>query len=137
MSLMKSVTMRLSGYEKTFEQNKILGKALTDSRLLFNGRCVLAALDRRTMEEFHVSSSDLDGIVSQLKMTRDVDLAVFMYELEPEVYKVSLRSTEAVDASRICQKFGGGGHMRAAGFTGQGSAMAVIEKLTEEIKPYF
>ena len=126
-----------SFYEKTFEQNKILGKALMDSRMLFDGRCAVTSIDQKTMEEFHVNKSDLDGIVSQLKMTKDVDLAVFMYELEPDVYKVSLRSTEAVDASRVCQKFGGGGHMRAAGFTGQGSAESVIEMLTEEIKPYF
>lgn len=125
-----------SFYEKTFEQNIILGKALLDSKRLFDGRCVITSVDLKTMEEYHVTKQDLDGIVSQLKMTKGVDVAVFMYEMEPGIYKVSLRSTEVVDSSKISQKFGGGGHICAAGFAAEGPVDHLIEVLSEEIKPY-
>ena len=53
-----------------------------------------------------------------------------MYEKEPGVFKVSLRSSEKVDVSAIAQKFGGGGHVRAAGCVMQGSIYDVINNLT-------
>lgn len=45
-------------------------------------------------------------------------------------FKVSLRSNEYVDVSKIALEFGGGGHIRAAGFTAQ----LTLENIKEEIK---
>ena len=50
--------------------------------------------------------------------------------LEPQVFKVSLRSDELVDVSKIAAVFGGGGHIRAAGCTMSGSPYDVINNLT-------
>lgn len=61
-------------------------------------------------------AKDLDGIVSQMRVTKGVEVAIFMYETDASVYKVSLRSKEKVDVSRIAAYFGGGGHAKAAGF---------------------
>ena len=63
-----------------------------------------------------------------------MEVAVFMYETDTEVYKVSLRSRETVDVSRIAQHFGGGGHIRAAGATMQGTPHDVINNLTYYIE---
>ena len=57
--------------------------------------------------------------MSQMKLTKGVDVAIFMYELETGLYKVSLRSSEGVDVSVVAQYFGGGGHKRAAGFSNE------------------
>ena len=54
-------------------------------------------------------SKDLEGIVSQLRVTRGVEVAVFMYETGAQEFKVSLRSGGKVDVSRVAQYFGGGG----------------------------
>ena len=45
-------------------------------------------------------------------------------------YKVSLRSKEQVDVSRIAQYLGGGGHKRAAGFTMAGTPHDVLNNLS-------
>lgn len=68
------------------------------------------------MQEYDVLPKHLDGIVSQLRVTKDVEVAIFLYELEDGEFKVSTRSKELVDLSEIAVKFDGGGHVRAAGF---------------------
>lgn len=120
-------------YEKTYIQTQILGRALLESMLLLNGRCVVSVLDRKTMDFYGVDSKDLEGIANQMKQISGVDCAIFMYELDKLEYKVSLRTTEAVDASVVCSFFGGGGHDRAAGVTMHGTYHDVINNLSREI----
>ena len=103
--------------EKTYVQNKVLGKCLLDSKLVCNDKVIVSSLSKSEMEFYQVVPKHLDGIVSQMKLTKGVEVSVFAYELEPDVHKFSLRSTEAVDVSLVAQNFGGGGHARAAGCT--------------------
>ena len=72
---------------------------------------------------FGVKAKDLEGIVSQLRVTAGVEVAIFLYELESGEFKVSLRSKEKVDVSKVARYFGGGGHVRAAGLTFRGTVM--------------
>lgn len=115
--------------EKTFAQNQIMGYALVNAIQFLEGRGVASYVDLEKMAEYRVQTKQLDGIVNQLKLTKGADLAVFMYELEKGFYKVSLRSTEAVDVSRLSQIFGGGGHARAAGFSISGTFAEILEKV--------
>ena len=115
--------------EKTFAQNQIMGYALVNAIQFLKGRGVASYVDLEQMVEYRVQPKQLDGIVNQLKLTKGADMAVFMYELEKGFYKVSLRSTEAVDVSRLCQTFGGGGHARAAGFGMRGTFAEILEKV--------
>lgn len=120
-------------YEKTYAQNQILGRALLESVVFMDGSCIFSSISKAVMQFYGVTVKELEGIVSQLRVTRGVEVAVFMYEVESNVYKVSLRSKEKVDVSRIAALFGGGGHMRAAGFTMPGTVHDVINNLSEQI----
>lgn len=120
--------------EKTHLQNQVLGKCLMDSELYLNGACIFAYITKEEMDAFPVLPKHLDGIVSQLKLTKGVEVAMFAYELEDGVFKVSLRSTEAVDVSKIAGKFCGGGHARAAGCTLKGEIMGNLPAVLDEIK---
>lgn len=121
-------------YEKTFAQNKILGYALMNAELYLGGMCIASFLKKEDMEKFGVTSKDLDGIVSHLRNTSGVEVAVFMYELETGVYKVSLRASNFADVSVVAQMFGGGGHKKAAGFSMSGTPENIMEKLTEQLE---
>ena len=48
--------------------------------------------------------------------------------------KVSTRSNGLVNVAEIAVKFGGGGHVRAAGFSMQGDPDTIIETIVAEIK---
>jgi phosphoesterase RecJ-like protein len=117
-------------YQKTSLQNQLLARTLMESIQMFGGKLIIGYLKNRDISFYGAVSTDMDGIVSQLRNTAGVEVAVFMYEKEPGVFKVSLRSSEKVDVSAIAQKFGGGGHVRAAGCVLQGSIYDVINNLT-------
>lgn len=126
--------IRNTYYVKTYAQNQILGRALMESILFLHGKCIVSYIRKDTMDFYRVTPKELDGIVSHLKNTKGVHAAVFMYELEPEVYKVSLRSDDRVDVSAIAMQYGGGGHKKAAGLEMQGSFYSVINRLSAQIE---
>ncbi|MCI8401245.1 MAG: bifunctional oligoribonuclease/PAP phosphatase NrnA [Lachnospiraceae bacterium] len=120
-------------YAKTYLQNQLLGRALMESILFCDGRCIVSMISGRSMEFYKASHEDLEGIVDQLRVTVGVDCAIFMTEIEFRVYKVSLRSNEKVDVSRVASYFGGGGHVRAAGCTMSGTFYDVVNNLSAQI----
>ncbi len=121
-------------YEKTYAQNHILGRALLESSLSMNGKCIVSFISKQVMDFYGVTPKDLDGIVSQLRVTKGVEVAMFLYETAPLEYKVSLRATNDVDVSIIAQKFGGGGHKKAAGVTMNGSVHDIIDNISAQIE---
>lgn len=121
-------------YEKTYLQNQVMGRALLESILIMGGKCVVSYITRKTMEFYKVTGADLEGIVSQLKLTKGTECAVFMYEIRTLEYKVSLRSGGKVDVAKVAELFGGGGHVRAAGCTMNGTFYDVINNLSVHIE---
>lgn len=123
-------------YEKTFAQNKILGQALLKSRLYEDAECIASVITQEEMAEFSVLPKHLDGIVSQLRMTKEAEVAIFLYGLEPGTYKVSTRCKgDRVDLSQIAMKYHGGGHKKAAGFTVEGDdPWALIDGIVTDVK---
>lgn len=120
-------------YEKTYVQNQILGRALLESILFMDGRCIVSMVDKKTMSFYGATPHDLDGIVNQLRNTKGVECAIFMYQVDTLEYKVSLRSNGAIDVAEIAMFFGGGGHVRAAGVTMQGTYHDIINNLSSQI----
>lgn len=120
-------------YEKTYVQNQILGRALLESKLFMDGKCVVSMVDKKTMAFYQAASYDLDGIVNQLRNTKGVECAIFMYETDAFQYKVSLRSSGKVDVSAVASFFGGGGHKKAAGVTMSGTFHDIVNNLSAQI----
>lgn len=120
-------------YEKTYVQNQILGRALLESILFMDGKCIVGTVDKKTMDFYQIVPSDLEGIVSQLRYTKGVECAIFLYEADFQSYKVSMRSNGKINVSTIAQYFGGGGHIRAAGCTMNGTVYDVINNISQQI----
>lgn len=123
-----------SFYRKTYIQNQILGRALLESITFLDGRCIFSAIRQNEMKFYGVDGKDMDGIIDQLRLTEGVEVAIFMYQTGASEYKVSLRSQNIVDVSRVASFFGGGGHVRAAGCTMSGSIHDVINNLSLHIE---
>lgn len=104
-----------SFYAKTYDENRIFGYAVLNSRLAFDGKAIYSTLTQKELKEFGVSSKELEGIVSQLRLTRDVLVAAFLYETPSGDVKLSLRSIDPFNVNEIAVMFGGGGHVRASG----------------------
>ncbi|NLL80252.1 MAG: bifunctional oligoribonuclease/PAP phosphatase NrnA [Clostridiales bacterium] len=124
-------------YEKSYVQNQILGRALLESVLFMDGRCIVSVVEKKTMDFYQVTPKDLDGIVNQIRNTKGVDCAIFLYQTGVLEYKVSMRSNEKVNVAEVAAFFGGGGHMRAAGCTMSGTYHDVINNLSLHIEKQF
>lgn len=120
-------------YVKSYVQNQILGRALLESILFMDGKCIVSMVDRKMMDFYEVLPKHLEGIVNQLKNTRGVEVAIFMYEMGTQRYKVSMRSNGLVNVATVAAVFGGGGHERAAGVEMNGTYYDVINALSKEI----
>lgn len=123
-----------SFYRKTYLQNQILGRALLESVAFLDGKCIFSVVRLKDMKFYGVTSKDLDGIVEQLRVTEGVECAIFMHEIEAQIYKVSLRSTNDLNVAKIAGYFGGGGHVKAAGCTMSGSIYDVVNNLSGHIE---
>ena len=121
-------------YQKTYVQAQIMGRTLMESIRFLGGRCIVSAIDRKSMEFYHAEPKDLDGIVNQLRNIEGIDCAIFMYQTGVLEYKVSMRSGEKVNVAEVAAYFGGGGHARAAGCTLSGTFHDCVNNLSLHIE---
>mgnify|MGYP005759940723 FL=1 len=126
-----------SFYAKTYVQNQILGRALLESVVFYDGKCIFSVVTQREMEFYGVTGRELGGIVEQLRLTDGVEVAIFMYEVGEDEYKVSMRSKKQIDVAAIAAEFGGGGHVRAAGYTAKGTVHQIINCIGELIEKQY
>lgn len=121
-------------YQRTYVQSQVLGRVLLESIRFMDGSCIVSCLDRKTMDFYEAKHTDLDGIVNHLRNIEGIHCAIFMYQTGVLEYKVSLRSDEWVDVSKVAAFFGGGGHMRAAGCNMKGTFHDCVNNLSLHIK---
>ncbi|MBI3636546.1 MAG: bifunctional oligoribonuclease/PAP phosphatase NrnA [Candidatus Rokubacteria bacterium] len=102
-----------------------LGQALSRIEVSDGGRVATLALPAGFVPEAFVESEDL---VNYPRSIATVRVACLLRERDGQV-KVSLRGKGDVDVSRICARFGGGGHPNAAGCTLPGP----LDRATHEV----
>lgn len=102
---------------RTFSEMKIMGRAFDKAESCFDGRVVCSSITMKDIEECHGNSKELDAIINYLKGVNDTKIACFLYEKKEMDVKVSFRGNDGYDVCALAQKFGGGGHVKAAGCT--------------------
>lgn len=80
-----------------------------------DGAVALAMLWRRDIDKTGADMDDLDSIASLTRQIEGVQIGLTLTENADGTVKASARTTKEMDASAICKKVGGGGHIRAAG----------------------
>ena len=126
-----------SFYKKTYIQNQILGRALLESVLFYDGKCIFSSVTIDEMNCYGVTGKELGGIIEQLRLTDGGEVAIFLYETDENQYKASLRPKKDIHVARITAEFGGGGHIRAAGFSAKGKVHAIVNKIGELIEQQY
>ena len=81
------------------------------------GRLVLMTIPLSLMEEIQATEGDAEDLSSLAGLVEGNDCAVTMREIKPDEWKISVRTGARVNATRVCQLMGGGGHKSAAGCT--------------------
>lgn len=121
-------------YRKTYNQLMVTAKIQSNTVLCMEGKCIYGYCTAEMMKKYGVTVNDLDAVVASIRNVEGVEVALFVYQLEENKFKGSLRSKKYVDVSEIAVQFGGGGHARAAGFDMEGSLEEVINCVVNKIK---
>lgn len=104
---------------------KLLAMALSEVEFHNEGRIAMMVLFSEMFQKTGARRSDSEGFVDYPRYVSGVELAVMISEKDKNTYKFSLRSNRWMDVAKLASRFGGGGHVRAAGFTLNGSLGAV------------
>lgn len=108
--------------------------ALDTMRLYFSDRCALMYVTQDMYKRSGSDESEVDRLSNLPRQIEGVLVGVTMRELKDGSFKASVRTHGDIDASAICQRLGGGGHMGAAGCTLYGTKQQAINSLLKEIQ---
>ncbi len=97
---------------RTAHEIKILSLALQTTKLYFGGKVAGMFVD----EKLSAQSDNTEGLIDLIRVIEGVEVAFLLKFKAKKICRVSMRS-KTVDVSKIAQRLGGGGHVRAAGCT--------------------
>ncbi|MDR1439313.1 MAG: DHH family phosphoesterase [Clostridiales bacterium] len=83
----------------------------------YGGRLAVAVIPDSALEALGAAESDCEGLVDIGRNVTGVEVSALAREVKPGEFRVNLRARNDVDVSVIATRFGGGGHMAAAGCT--------------------
>ena len=106
---------------KSYTRLRVESRIIDTMDLHDEGAIALAAVSLRDMAELGATEEDLEDIAAFVGQLKGVRTAVTIRELKPGECKLSLRTGDGLDASKVCALLGGGGHAAAAGCTVMGS----------------
>jgi phosphoesterase RecJ-like protein len=113
---------------------ELLRDLLGTMRFHANNRVASFSLSLATATKLGVLPEDNEGLIDNLRAIRGVIVAIFFEELPDGKVRVSMRSkSKQVNVCAICEKFGGGGHVLAAGARVRGTLPEVEKKILEEV----
>ena len=128
---------------KAYQINNIMFESKTKQRVLleqavmggvefyFGDKCAVIAVTKEIFENTKVDKCDLDGVSAMPRKIEGVEIAITIRYVSEDKYKISVRTSDKVNATEFCKKFGGGGHAKASGCTIDGTLQDVKKKLIE------
>jgi len=109
-----SMIHRILFKTRDFARLKLMGKALQSLEERMDGFVTFMYLNAEDFNSLSISDRDSGDIVNYGLESKTCDVSVLLKEAEG-FYRVSIRTKSLLDARAICETFGGGGHVRAAG----------------------
>ena len=94
-----------------------------------NRKVAEVTLTRDDFREVRGSKADAEDVIEIPRQVARNEIALFFYQIPDRTHetRVSIRTREPHDATLLAKRFGGGGHLRAAGCTVKGG-MAVAKR---------
>jgi len=128
---------RLLFRTKTRSRIRIEGMINSGLEFYFDGAVAIAVITREMMESTKADEDDIDDIASMPGSVKGVLAGITIRELtSTHDCKISVRTSPQVDAHSISERFGGGGHPMAAGFTLDKPVEEVKETILEALKDF-
>ncbi len=94
---------------------RLIQAGLDNLQLSPCGKVAWMTFNRQVMESLNAKDEHLEGVVNYAKSIKGVEVGILFRESGEQLIKISFRSKSTVNVSDLAAKFGGGGHVRAAG----------------------
>ena len=91
-------------------------------------------LTQEKMKELSIEKDDTDGAAEMLLKIEGMELSLFVRENVDGSLKGSFRANDKYNVNKIASIFGGGGHIKAAGFKTNLSFEEILEKTYQELE---
>ncbi|HEU5049059.1 MAG TPA: DHHA1 domain-containing protein, partial [Gemmatimonadales bacterium] len=115
---------------------RLLAEALQTLVVEPEHRLAWVTIPPGALERHSVSADDLDGVVEFARSIEGVRMALLFRETSQGRIKVSLRSVGRVDVAAFARRFGGGGHVKAAGLALPGTLADVQATVLDAAREY-
>lgn len=115
---------------------KLLGAALSSISINDEGKVSSLFISQEMMKATGSKLFDTDLIVKYLLSVPSVLIAVLMVEMQDGRIKASFRSRGHIYVNQLAKRYGGGGHMNAAGCLLQYSAEKAMKVIPEDVKAF-
>ena len=116
------------------EKILLLGHVLSTLRMNAEGNIAAVTMFRRNLSELRLKEIDTEDITTLARSIKGVEMVLFFKEMEPDVFRVSLRSKGRANAAKVAEHFGGGGHVHASGFTAHGPYERLIVEVPRTVE---
>jgi phosphoesterase RecJ-like protein len=104
------------GERASLARYKLLATTLGSMEITCGGRVAVMTLTEEVVRGAGATWEETEGFVNYARALDGVECGVLLSTAKPTGTRVSLRSKgRRIDAGRVCQRFGGGGHKGAAG----------------------
>lgn len=100
---------------------ELLKQSLQKLVFAFDNKVALLAVTQEDLKKAAATLDDADGLITYPRKIEGVEVAVLLKEKSANEVKASLRANNAIDVAKVAQHFGGGGHVKASGFTFHGT----------------
>lgn len=98
-----------------------------------DGRMSMMIITQDMVKKSGADEAEFDGLASLPLTVEGVQIGITVRQRGEQLYKLSVRTTDKFDASAFCQKFGGGGHVRAAGCELSGTLDEVKRQIRDAV----
>ena len=110
---------------------RLSAAARSKAEFLCNGQFALSVVPYSMFREYGADADGVDDVVSALRDVDSVEVAIVLRELENGEIRGNVRSNDTFNSAAFAGLYGGGGHLRAAGFTVRDRK---IDALADEIR---
>ncbi len=115
-----------------FRRLELLGRLIESVERTPDGKIASWKLRHDNLDELGIQDQDTEGLIDHLRSIEGVLVAVSFEEVGDGTVRVSARSkSPIIDVSKVCQEFGGGGHILAAGARIPGQIDRVAKKFIQ------
>ncbi|MGQ9617424.1 MAG: DHH family phosphoesterase [Candidatus Aminicenantia bacterium] len=118
----------------SYQKVKLLGEVLSTLNVDMESGIAYISMRKKLLEELGLSEVDTEDIISMVRSIEGVNIVVFVKETGERKFRISLRSKGGIDSGKIAEKYGGGGHFHAAGFSLEGDFKTVLKNAIKIVK---